>query len=129
MLSLIIRQHTMKVTPTTLAVTVALASSRNATPARAFTNAAAVLASNTDRAMSSTAAESTTTMENPLLASSGLPKFTKIEPSQLTPAMTEILAKLESDFAAKEEELSKAASVAYDDVVPAVERMQHPLGE
>ena len=76
----------------------------------------------------SATAEATTT--NPLLESSDLPKFTKIEPSQLTPAMTSILEKLESDFANMESTMSsseESKDIDYDDVLPVVEKMQHPL--
>jgi oligopeptidase A len=66
---------------------------------------------------------------NPLLQSNELPKFSAIEPSQLTPAMKAILEKLESDFASLESKLAEAKdSVIYDDVLPALEKMQHPLG-
>ena len=71
---------------------------------------------------------SATATTNPLLESSDLPKFTKIEPSQLTPAMTSILEKLESDFANMESTMSKESKdIDYDDVLPVVEKMQHPL--
>ena len=72
---------------------------------------------------------SATATTNPLLESSDLPKFTKIEPSQLTPAMTSILEKLESDFANMESTMSSEESkdIDYDDVLPVVEKMQHPL--
>jgi len=76
----------------------------------------------------SATADATTT--NPLLESSDLPKFTKIEPSQLTPAMTSILEKLESDFANMESTMSsseESKDIDYDDVLPVVEKMQHPL--
>ena len=69
------------------------------------------------------------TTANPLLESSDLPKFTKIEPSQLTPAMTEVLAKLEADFESMESTMSEEKDFEYDDVLPVVEKMQHPLGE
>lgn len=66
---------------------------------------------------------------NPLLQSDDLPKFNSIEPSQLTPAMQSILEKLESDFAAMESKLVESKdAVAYDDVLPVLEKMQHPLG-
>jgi len=66
---------------------------------------------------------------NPLLQSDDLPKFNSIEPSQLTPAMQSILEKLESDFAAMESRLVESKdAVAYDDVLPILEKMQHPLG-
>lgn len=58
-----------------------------------------------------------------------MPKFTKVEPSQLTPAMTSILEKLEADFAAMESSMSEEGkNMSYDDVLPVVEKMQHPLG-
>eukprot|EP00571_Detonula_confervacea_P016135 CAMPEP_0172311764 /NCGR_PEP_ID=MMETSP1058-20130122/15761_1 /TAXON_ID=83371 /ORGANISM="Detonula confervacea, Strain CCMP 353" /LENGTH=741 /DNA_ID=CAMNT_0013025049 /DNA_START=152 /DNA_END=2377 /DNA_ORIENTATION=- len=75
--------------------------------------------------MSSTAESSAA---NPLLESSDLPKFTAIEPSQLTPAMTSILEQLEKDFASMETTMSEEGSKGYDDVLPVVEKMQHPLG-
>jgi len=79
--------------------------------------------------MSSTA-ESPTATSNPLLETSDLPKFTKIEPSQLTPAMTEILEKLEKDFAAMESSMSDEGKVDFDyeEVLPVLEKMQFPLG-
>lgn len=66
---------------------------------------------------------------NPLLQSDDLPKFSAIEPSQLTPAMQSILEKLESDFAAMESKLAESKdSATFDEVLPALEKMQHPLG-
>eukprot|EP00584_Thalassiosira_punctigera_P007156 CAMPEP_0172534444 /NCGR_PEP_ID=MMETSP1067-20121228/6803_1 /TAXON_ID=265564 ORGANISM="Thalassiosira punctigera, Strain Tpunct2005C2" /NCGR_SAMPLE_ID=MMETSP1067 /ASSEMBLY_ACC=CAM_ASM_000444 /LENGTH=806 /DNA_ID=CAMNT_0013319239 /DNA_START=41 /DNA_END=2461 /DNA_ORIENTATION=+ len=133
----------MKVSSTALAI--ALLASRNS-PVRAFSANAAVLVSRsgahlpspssactasasataTARAMSTVA--DATTASNPLLESGDLPKFSSIEPSQLAPAVTSILAKLEADFESMESTMSEAQEVAYDDVLPVVERMQHPLG-
>jgi len=78
--------------------------------------------------MSTVAEDTTTATSNPLLDASDLPKFTKIEPSQLTPAMTSILEKLEADFASMESTMGEAESVDFDDVLPVLEKMQHPLG-
>jgi Zn-dependent oligopeptidase len=68
---------------------------------------------------------------NPLLQCTDLPKFTSIESSQLTTAMTMILTKLESDFAALEkkmvQEVKVKESMTYDEVLPVLEMMQHPL--
>ncbi len=77
-----------------------------------------------------TADASAATATNPFLEQSGLPKFSVIEPSQLTPAMTSILEKLEADFAAMESTMSEEGKelMDYDDVLPAIEKMQHPLG-
>lgn len=61
-----------------------------------------------------------------------LPKFTAIEPSQLTPAIGAILEKLENDFVALEAKMAERSGVGvmgYDEVLPVVEKMQHPLGE
>ncbi|KAL7530675.1 hypothetical protein ACHAXR_006726 [Thalassiosira sp. AJA248-18] len=131
----------MKISPTALAF--ALLAARS-TPTRAFSNAAATanfLARSTIASSSSCPTSSTSTARamstveaattsNPLLESSDLPKFTKIEPSQLTPAMTSVLEKLEADFVAMESSMSEleGKELAYDDVLPVVEKMQHPLG-
>lgn len=63
-----------------------------------------------------------------------LPKFTAIEPSQLTPAISSILEKLEDDFVALEAKMAERGAngegvMGYDEVLPVVEKMQHPLGE
>eukprot|EP00568_Trieres_chinensis_P013774 CAMPEP_0183295840 /NCGR_PEP_ID=MMETSP0160_2-20130417/3637_1 /TAXON_ID=2839 ORGANISM="Odontella Sinensis, Strain Grunow 1884" /NCGR_SAMPLE_ID=MMETSP0160_2 /ASSEMBLY_ACC=CAM_ASM_000250 /LENGTH=776 /DNA_ID=CAMNT_0025457377 /DNA_START=88 /DNA_END=2418 /DNA_ORIENTATION=+ len=87
-------------------------------------------------AMVSTATESTDAApadapSNPLLDQAGLPRFASIEPSHLTPAVTDLLAKLDADFASLEEKLSSSSSASasdFDDVLPAVERIQSPLG-
>mmetsp|Transcript_10304 Transcript_10304/g.22367 ORF Transcript_10304/g.22367 Transcript_10304/m.22367 type:complete len:798 (-) Transcript_10304:247-2640(-) len=134
----------MKISATTLAFT--LIAARNS-PIRAFSNAAILntrsvanrllspstvntsssSSSRTTTCAMSTVADSTAT-SNPLLESNDLPKFTKIEPSQLTPAMTSILEKLEADFASMESTLAEAKEVDYEEVLPVVEKMQHPLG-
>ena len=43
--------------------------------------------------------------------------------------MTTILEKLEKDFENMESTLASEEKVDYDEVLPAVEKMQHPLGE
>jgi len=70
-------------------------------------------------------------MSNPLLECTDLPKFSVIEPSQLTPAMTSILEKLEADFAALEAKMSEEGKevMDFEEVLPVVEKMQHSLGE
>ena len=67
------------------------------------------------------------TVTNPLLESDDLPKFGSIEPSQLTPAMTTILETLESQFSGIEDKLKGQDAVGYDDVLPELEKMSHPL--
>lgn len=133
----------MKVSPAALSL--AILTSRNA-PVRAFSAALRLRGVSSSRLLSpassssgsaatatacamSTVAEPAATAANPLLESDGLPKFSKIEPSQLTPAMTSILEKLDADFAAMESSVAASGEVGYDDVLPVVERMQHPLGE
>jgi len=74
---------------------------------------------------------STSVAANPFLDQESLPRFASIEPSYLTPAVTELVEKLESDFASFESNISKSGGekdVAYEDVLPALERMQFPLG-
>jgi len=79
---------------------------------------------------------------NPLLENTSLPKFQSIQPSQLTPAMTSILSQLDASFASLESSLSaklagrdpssssssSSSPISYDEVLPALEKMQHPLG-
>ncbi|KAL9187436.1 hypothetical protein ACHAXT_001539 [Thalassiosira profunda] len=115
----------MKISPAALAL--AVLSSRSATSAvRAFATqtASCPTKSSTARAMSTVA----TADNNPLLASADLPQFTKIESSQLTPAMTSILEKLEADFESMESAMGEEKEFEFDEVLPVVEKMQHPLG-
>ena len=112
-------------------LSVALATVLAAPRIRAFatTRSAVRSCASTIRNNMSSVAEETTAATNPLLQSDDLPKFTAIEPSQLTPAMKSILEKLESDFDALESKLSETKdSATYADVLPALEKMQHPLG-
>jgi len=69
-----------------------------------------------------------TLTENPLLQQEKLPKFSSIEPSDLTPAVTELLTKMEQDFEALEGKLEQSSSPEYNEVLPEVERIQFPLG-
>jgi oligopeptidase A len=74
---------------------------------------------------------SSTVVDNPLLQQDGLPKFSSIDPSNLTPAVETLLEKMNADFAALEEALSASATagvVDFDSVLPAVERIQFPIG-
>lgn len=69
-----------------------------------------------------------TTAVNPLLDQDTLPKFSSIEPADLTPAVAELLEKMEAEFEQLEEKLDAAESVDYDAVLPEVEKIQFPLG-
>jgi oligopeptidase A len=76
-------------------------------------------------AMSSTTASKT----NPLLEQEGLPKFTSIEPSNLTPAVNTLLEKLDTDFAAFESKISEEDyKPSYDEILPELERITSPIG-
>jgi oligopeptidase A len=82
-------------------------------------------------AASGTLLQMSTTVEavaNPLLEQDGLPKFESIDPTHLTPAVEELLKKLEADFATLETDLTKKSGIDYDEVLPVIERMQYPLG-
>ncbi len=71
----------------------------------------------------------TTSTSNALLEQESLPKFSSIDPSQLTPAVSETVEKLEKDFAAFEEKIaSDGFDATYDSVLPELEKMQFPLG-
>lgn len=87
--------------------------------------AAAAAASSTLLQMSTTVEAAVT---NPLLEQDGLPKFESIDPTHLTPAVEELLTKLENDFATLETDLSSSDAIDYDEVLPVIERMQYPLG-
>lgn len=67
------------------------------------------------------------TAANPLLEQQTLPKFASIEPADLTPAVSELLEKMESDFEKLEQKLEKNPSAEYDQILPEVEKMQFPL--
>jgi len=70
-----------------------------------------------------------TTTENALLQQESLPKFAAIEPSQLTPAVTDLVDKLEGDFASFESKIGEDGYQAtYENVMPELEKMQFPLG-
>jgi oligopeptidase A len=77
--------------------------------------------------MSSTAVA---TSDNPLLQQDDLPKFSKISPEYLTPAVETLLKKMEADFMTLEEKLSATSSSAvdYELTLPEVERIQYPIG-
>jgi oligopeptidase A len=71
----------------------------------------------------------TTPMPNPFLEQEALPKFASIEPKFLTPAVEELLEKLEKDFEQLELNLKDIKDIPdYEQVLPEVERMQFPLG-
>jgi oligopeptidase A len=74
---------------------------------------------------------SSTAVDNPLLQQDGLPKFSSIDPSNLTPAVESLLEKMNAEFATLEETLSASSTsgtVDFDSVLPAVERIQFPIG-
>lgn len=75
----------------------------------------------------SLAMTATVTTTNPLLQQEGLPRFAEIEPNNLTPAIEELLQKLESDFQNLESKLSSTSEFDYEMVLPEVERMQFPI--
>jgi oligopeptidase A len=74
------------------------------------------------------------TVDNPFLQTSGLPKFAALEPSDLTPAVDALLLQLDQDFEALEAELkdatqdsTTAARLSFHDVVSELEKMQFDL--
>ena len=69
-----------------------------------------------------------TLAENPLLQQEALPKFASIEPADLTPAVTELLTKMEQQFSDLESVLGSIESPDYEQVLPQVERIQFPVG-
>ena len=75
-------------------------------------------------ALSSTAAA----VDNPLLQQEDLPKFSKIEPKHLGPAVETLLEKMNSDFSELEMKLQSTETPSYEEVVPVLERIQFGLG-
>jgi len=92
------------------------------------------MASSSTADASAGTATATGTTHNPFLDQDDLPKFESIEPKFLTPAVEELLEKLETDFTALEERLASGDDgdandgYGYDAVLPVIERMQYPLG-
>jgi len=81
-------------------------------------------ARNAARAMSTAAVET----RNAFLEQENLPKFNSMEPKDLTPAVEELLQKMETDFEKLESKLAESKdSVDYDDVLPELERIQFGL--
>ena len=77
--------------------------------------------------MSSTASADIAT--NPLLENVGLPKFSSIEPSNLSPAISTLLEKLDQDFADLTTKISADEYQAkYDEILPELEKMQYAVG-
>jgi len=64
---------------------------------------------------------------NPFLEQETTPKFTKIEPKYLTPAVDQLLDDMKSNFAKLEEKLGSVDSPDYEDVLPEVERIRSPM--
>mmetsp|Transcript_22282 Transcript_22282/g.33995 ORF Transcript_22282/g.33995 Transcript_22282/m.33995 type:complete len:117 (+) Transcript_22282:371-721(+) len=66
---------------------------------------------------------------NALLEQDNLPNFASIEPDQLSPAVSQLVEKLEKDFTSFESNISSHSySPQYDDILPELEKMQFPLG-
>jgi len=94
-----------------------------------FAQTAAAIA--TTSTTNPTAMSTQNCVENPFLDQQGLPKFSRMEPSHLTPAMTHLLQELDANFLSLETELTAASStgsVHYDHVLPKMEKMQFALG-
>jgi oligopeptidase A len=76
-------------------------------------------------AMASTDA---TMVDNAFLLQEGLPKFSLISPSQLTPAVEGLLEKVDADFKTLEDKLQETNSPDFGMVLPEVEKIQFALG-
>jgi oligopeptidase A len=116
----------MKLSPA-FVYTIALSASL----ARGFSSfARATSRTNVARSLSSTM-ETTTATTNAFLQQEGLPQFAALQPTELTPAVESLLAQLTVDFGSLEDKLTQGtgdATIQYEDVLPAVERMQFPIG-
>jgi oligopeptidase A len=109
-----------------------LRSSRGTTAAAAAATHLLRMVSTEAALASASAVLSDNAKSNPFMQQEGLPKFESLEPEFLTPAVEELLEKLERDFAKLEESLvdenADASCIDYDTVLPVIEQMQYPLG-
>jgi oligopeptidase A len=80
----------------------------------------------TTRAMTATTGGAT--MTNPLLEQQDLPKFETISAENLSPAVAELLTKMEQEFSDLEKLLEESQAFEYDQVLPELEKIQFPLG-
>jgi oligopeptidase A len=99
--------------------------------ARAFTRVAASRSVPVAARTCSSRTMSTASVDvaNPLLQQEDLPKFASIQPTDLTPAVEDLLSKMNQDFDSFETKLTQASgSMEFDDVLPELERMQFGLG-
>lgn len=78
--------------------------------------------------------ETSTATTNPLMEQTSLPKFASIQPCHLTPAVSELIEKMQADFTKLEQDLEQqiadttVAMLDYDQVLPQVEKLQFPVG-
>jgi len=72
------------------------------------------------------ATSSTIVEKNPFLEQAGTPKFSKLKPENLGPAVDSLLVEMERNFADFEQSLTSKA-IKYDDVLPEIEKIQAPL--
>ena len=115
-----------------LATSVALLVPCMASCARAFSSFRPAFRRSLLVAMSSSTS-SAAVATNPLLQQEDLPKFEKIEPSDLSPAVGELLTDMEQKFTSLEHTLEESLSknndeIKYEMVLPEVERIQFPIG-
>lgn len=66
-------------------------------------------------------------MKNPLIYTSGIAPFDKIEPGHVVPAVTQVLDQVSADFAALEQKLSSMSQVTWDDVVEPLDDMEEAI--
>lgn len=66
---------------------------------------------------------STTTTENPLLIGKGLPPFAEIEPEQIVPAMTQLLAQVDQELT----ELEAKVQPTWSGLVEPLDRLSDRL--
>ena len=72
-------------------------------------------------------AMSTAAATNPFLIQDSTPKFSKLDPQYLSPAVEQLLDEMKNNFDNLEKKLSESSSPDYEEVLPELERIRSPL--
>jgi oligopeptidase A len=67
-------------------------------------------------------------MTNPLLICQGIPPFPAIEPPQVVPAITQLLAELEHELSHLEQTLTDTTTITWQDLIPPLEKIGDRIG-
>lgn len=93
------------------------------------TTTSSLSSSTMDQTTSSVSATTSDTNPNVWFHTEGLPKFTKLDPKQLTPTITTVVNQLSEQFHHFEQEISSSSSdaMSLDDMISKLEHMTYPM--